>query len=212
VPGAGALVQMGVEPAPERADVVHVTPSWAGAAPFTETVAAATDGSEGAFTALWRWLHPSLARYLQVAAPWEWEDIESEVWYSIARDLRSFAGDERAFRAWALAIARHRMIDAARRRARRVETSPILDLDGATDGDASTPVTTQAELTEALAVLRALPPSQADVLALRVIGGLSVPETAELLGKSEGAVRVLSHRGLRNLAERSNAQARAGTR
>jgi DNA-directed RNA polymerase specialized sigma24 family protein len=50
------------------------------------------------------------------------------------------------------------------------------------------------------------------VLALRVIGGLTVPETAELLGKSEGAVRVLSHRGLRNLAERSNAQARAGTR
>ncbi len=203
---------MAVEPPAARADGVGVTPCWAGAAPFSDTVAAATGGSERAFTALWRWLHPSLARYLQVAAPWEWEDIASEVWYSIARDLRSFSGDERAFRSWALAIARHRLIDAARRRSRRVETSPIVDIDGATADDASTPVTNEVELSEALAVLRSLPPSQADVLALRVIGGLTVAETAELLGKSEGAVRVLSHRGLRQLAQRSDAQAGAGAR
>jgi RNA polymerase sigma-70 factor (ECF subfamily) len=187
-----------------------VTPSWAGAAPFPETVAAASGGDERAFTSLWRWLHPSLARYLQVVAPWEWEDVASEVWYSIARDLGSFTGDERAFRAWALTIARHRVIDAARRRSRRVETLPIIDVDRPIDGDASTTVTHKAELAEAMARIRALPPSQAEVLALRVIGGLSVSATAEALGKSEGAVRVLAHRGLRALAERSVAPSEAG--
>ena len=193
---------------PADRDGVH--PSWAGAAPFTDTVASAARGDERAFASLWRWLHPSLARYLQVVAPWEWEDLSSEVWYSIARDLGTFAGDERAFRAWSLTIARHRVIDSARRRSRRVDTLPIIDVDRADDGDASTRVTHEAELVEAMGVLRALPPSQAEVLALRVIGGLTVAETAEALGKSEGAVRVLAHRGLRHLAERTQAQVEAG--
>jgi RNA polymerase sigma-70 factor (ECF subfamily) len=210
LPAIGALEEVGVEPSAEAADRDWVTPSWAGAAPFPETVAAAGRGDERAFSSLWRWLHPSLARYLQVVAPWEWEDLASEVWYSVARDLRSFTGDERAFRAWAFTIARHRVIDAARRRSRRVDTLPIIDVDRASDGDASTLATHQAELAEALAVLRSLPPAQADVLALRVIGGLTVTETAEALGKSEGAVRVLAHRGLRQLAERSVAGAEAG--
>jgi len=205
-----ALVDVGVELGPVPADRDTVTPSWAGAAPFPETVAAAIQGDEQAFASLWRWMHPSLSRYLQVVAPWDWEDLSSDVWYSIARDLASFSGDERAFRAWALTIARHRVIDAARRRARRVETLPIIDVDRASDGDASTPVTYEVELTEALARIRTLPPSQADVLALRVIGGLTVTETAEALGKSEGAVRVLAHRGLRQLAERSAARTEAG--
>jgi RNA polymerase sigma-70 factor (ECF subfamily) len=195
------LVSVSVESWARAADSKGVTPSWAGAAPFPETVAAAARGDERAFTQLWRWLHPSLTRYLQVVAPWEWEDVASEVWYSVARDLGSFSGDERAFRAWALTIARHRTIDAARRRARRVETVPITDVDRAGDGDASTPVTRHVELAEVMAVLQKLPPSQAEVLALRVVGGLTVAEAAEALGKSEGAVRVLSHRGLRHLAE-----------
>jgi RNA polymerase sigma-70 factor (ECF subfamily) len=205
-----ALVHVGVEPGREPADTDTVTPSWAGAAPFAETVAAATNGDERAFTSVWRWMHPSLARYLQVVAPWEWEDLASEVWYSVARDLGSFSGDERAFRAWTLTIARHRVIDAARRRSRRVETLPIIDVDRAADGDASTPVTTEAELADAMVRIRALPSSQADVVALRVIGGLTVAETAEALGKSEGAVRVLAHRGLRHLAEVSAAPTEAG--
>jgi RNA polymerase sigma-70 factor (ECF subfamily) len=205
------LVHVGVEHGPRPADRQGVTPLWAAAAPFPETVAAAAGGDEQAFSALWRWLHPSLARYLQVVAPWEWEDLESEVWYSIARDLGSFSGDERAFRAWALTIARHRMIDAARRRSRRVDTLPIVDIDRASEGDASTLATYEAELAEALDVLRSLPSSQAEVLALRVIGGLTVSETAEALGKSEGAVRVLAHRGLRQLAERARAHVDAGS-
>ena len=188
-----------------RADSEGVTPSWAGAAPFPETVAAAARGDEDAFASLWRWFHPSLSRYLQVVAPWDWEDVSSEVWYSVARDLRSFSGDERSFRAWVLTIARHRTIDAARRRSRRVEVVPITDVDHPADGDASTTVTRTAELADAMAALRGLPPSQAEVLALRVIGGLTVAETADALGKSEGAVRVLAHRGLRQLAERAAA-------
>jgi RNA polymerase sigma-70 factor, ECF subfamily len=38
------------------------------------------------------------------------------------------------------------------------------------------------------------------VIALRVVGGLSAKDVAEILGKSPGAVRIIAHRGLRRLA------------
>ena len=52
----------------------------------------------------------------------------------------------------------------------------------------------------ALSCIAMLPPSQADVALLRVLGGLSIGEVAKILGKRSGAVRVLQHRALRRLA------------
>ena len=53
----------------------------------------------------------------------------------------------------------------------------------------------------ALARISALPPDQADVVLLRVIGDLSVAAVAEIIHKRPGAVRALQHRALRNLAK-----------
>src|ERR1044071_3419727 len=48
-------------------------------------------------------------------------------------------------------------------------------------------------------VFRSLRADQQEVLALRVLGGLSATQVGEVLGKSEGAVRVAQHRALRSL-------------
>jgi RNA polymerase sigma-70 factor (ECF subfamily) len=52
----------------------------------------------------------------------------------------------------------------------------------------------------AIALVSALPPLQAEVIMLRVVAGLDTEAVAELLGRSPGAVRVATHRGLRRLA------------
>jgi RNA polymerase sigma-70 factor (ECF subfamily) len=57
----------------------------------------------------------------------------------------------------------------------------------------------------ALALVAELPPDQAEVVALRVLGDLEVAEVARIVGKRPGAVRVLAHRGLRRLAKRMQA-------
>jgi RNA polymerase sigma-70 factor, ECF subfamily len=57
----------------------------------------------------------------------------------------------------------------------------------------------------ALALVAELPADQAEVVALRVLGGLEVAEVARILGKRPGVVRVLAHRGLRRLAQRVEA-------
>jgi RNA polymerase sigma factor (sigma-70 family) len=56
------------------------------------------------------------------------------------------------------------------------------------------------EDTQVLATVRQLPPDQREVLVLRMLGGLTAPEVAELLGRTTGEVKALQHRGLANLA------------
>ena len=59
----------------------------------------------------------------------------------------------------------------------------------------------EASASDALSVIGRLPPDQAEVVLLRVVGGLSAEEVGRIVGKNAGAVRVLQHRGLKRLAE-----------
>jgi RNA polymerase sigma-70 factor (ECF subfamily) len=60
----------------------------------------------------------------------------------------------------------------------------------------------------ALAMVATLPAGQAEAIVLRVVAGLEVKQVAELMDKCPNTVRVLTHRGLRRLAERLGDDAR----
>lgn len=173
-------------------------------ASFDGLVAAAIGGDQAAFAVLWRELQPPLLRYLRVVAPTASEDLASETWLEVARGLSRFEGGESGFRAWIFTVARHRMIDWRRREARH----PVMLLapedlpERFEHGDAADLALEAISTREALAVIAELPPDQAEVVALRVVGGLDVAQVAAIVGKRGGAVRVLAHRGLRRLAER----------
>ncbi|MFI5099497.1 MAG: RNA polymerase sigma factor [Actinomycetes bacterium] len=169
----------------------------------------ARSGDEDAFAALYRDLQPRLLRYLQVQAPDRAEDAAADTWLEVARSLGSFTGDESGFRSWVFTIARSRLVDGFRRDARRpvrlVDEEYELELlAGQGDVDESDHVGARVEEEEAtrraIALVRTLPPDQAEVVLQRVVAGLEAAEVAALLGKSVGSVRVLSHRGLRRLA------------
>jgi len=148
---------------------------------------------------LWRWLHPALVRWLGVVAPGGGDDVESEVWISVIRGLDSFDGGEREFRAWIFTVARRRAIDWARRRR---ATQSLDGVELATLTDASEGLWAATSVETAVALLATLKPDQAEVVGLRVLAGFTVTETAVVVGKSEAAVRILCHRGLRALARR----------
>jgi RNA polymerase sigma-70 factor (ECF subfamily) len=57
-------------------------------------------------------------------------------------------------------------------------------------------------VTTARTITELLSPAQAEVVLLRVLAGLEVDQVAEVLNKRPGAVRVLQHKALRNLAGR----------
>jgi RNA polymerase sigma-70 factor (ECF subfamily) len=170
---------------------------------FPELLAAAQGGDEQAFAVLWRHLQPALLRYFQVAAPPAAEDLAADTWLSVIRRLQQFRGDERAFRAWVFTVARHRAIDWRRQATRRPTTLvPVEQLAERSAPDDPVAQVLEGQSTRAaLALVAELPPDQAEVAALRVLGGLEVAEVARMVGKRPGAVRVLAHRGLRRLAK-----------
>jgi RNA polymerase sigma-70 factor (ECF subfamily) len=170
-------------------------------AEFADVLEAAQAGSEAAFSRLWRDGNPPLLRYLRVIAPDGAEDVAAETWLRVVRGLAGFRGDERAWRAWLFTIARRRVIDEARRRSRR----PVVPLDDAGQPppapDAADTALEQMGTRAALALVAGLPALQREVIMLRVVAGLDTETVARLTGRSPGAVRVATHRGLRRLAE-----------
>jgi RNA polymerase sigma-70 factor, ECF subfamily len=168
---------------------------------FADTLAAAQRGDERAFTAIFRAMNSSVVRYLAVLAGNAAEDLAAETWIAALRGFSSFSGDARALRAWLLTIARARWVDSVRVHARRPEVLTDTTPEIAGPDTVHDVVASAMETAEALALIRCLPPDQAEVLTLRVLGELDVGEVAEIMGKTANHVRVLSHRGLRRLAK-----------
>ena len=166
-----------------------------------EWIERARAGDREALGALWRAHQHLLLRYFRGRGSTQPEDLASQVWIDVAASLHRFSGDSDAFRRWLFTIARRRQIDATRRAARRPE-----DLDpgaGAELADASSAREFEdvGALDRALALVRRLPPDMAEAVLLRVVADMAVDEVAQVMGRREGHVRVLVHRGLRKLAE-----------
>ena len=160
-------------------------------------VALARAGDEAALTMLWREIHPPLLRYLRGRIGDGAEDVAAQAWLDAARQIDEFEGGDLDFRRWMFTIARHRSIDELRRRGRRPEdptAAPPFEPAGRDDA-----VEQLDDLASALSLVRRLPPDQGDAVLLRVVGNLDVAEVAAVMGRSQGSVRVLVHRGLRRL-------------
>jgi RNA polymerase sigma-70 factor (ECF subfamily) len=179
---------------------------------LAEVLAAAVRGEAAAFAVLWRAHQPPLLRYLRVIVGESAEDVASETWLQAARDLRGFTGSPTGFRVWLFTIARNRAIDE-RRRARRRPVEPRdlaeRDLPGSWP-DVADEVIERSDVDWALRVIATLPKDQAEAVMLRVVAGLDVAQTAQVLGKRPGAVRVAAMRGLRRLAQHDEVRGRRG--
>ncbi|HUC26166.1 MAG TPA: RNA polymerase sigma factor [Streptosporangiaceae bacterium] len=170
---------------------------------FAAVLAAAQDGSESAFSQLWRDTNPALLRYLRVIAPAAAEDIAADTWVKTLRNLSGFRGDEQAWRAWVFTTSRRLVIDERRRKTRK-PAIPLSDVPLTAlpfSADASDEALERISTKAAMAMLAELPPLQAEVILLRVVAGLETEAVAQLVGRSPGAVRVAAHRGLRRLAQ-----------
>ena len=165
-------------------------------------VARAQEGDDGAFAVAYRIVQPGLLGYLRGLVGDEAEDVASDAWLEIARDLGRFRGDGAGFRGWTATIARHRALDHLRRQ--RVRPRPatleqdVLELPGphSTHEQALESLSTEY----ALGLVRGLPRDQAEAVLLRVVVGLDGPAAARVLGKRPGAVRTAAYRGLKRLA------------
>jgi RNA polymerase sigma-70 factor (ECF subfamily) len=157
-------------------------------------------GDHGALGELYDRFRDRVARFAtgRLGDPEKAEDVTSETFEGVLRGLPGYRpGTD--FEAWLFTIAHRRVADHFRRRARRRE----VDLDeargAATAAGPEDAVLAAERRAEVALAFRRLRPEQQEVLALRVLGGLSAAQVAEVVGKSEGAVRVAQHRALLDL-------------
>jgi RNA polymerase sigma-70 factor, ECF subfamily len=130
------------------------------------------------------------------------EDLTSETFFRALRSMNSFRWQGKDFGAWLMTIARNLCTDHFKAGRTRLEqtTEDMSALDDTTEGPESAVL---ASLTNELLMkaLAEIPDEQRDCLIMRFLQGLSIAETAAVLGRSDGAVKQLQLRGVRNLAK-----------
>lgn len=167
---------------------------------------AAQEGHAWALRVLYDDLAPRVQAYLRRRGALEPEDLTSEVFLAVLPRLDTISGGVGGLRTLLFSVAHARLVDELRRRARSAPTHVF-------DPQQDSPAVASAE-DEALqhlgtervrALLADLPADQRDVLLLRVVGDLTVDQTAEVMGRSPGAVKQLQRRGLLTLRGRVEA-------
>src|SRR3954462_5855492 len=129
------------------------------------------------------------------------EDIVQDI--LLAVHLKRHTWDANApFAPWLFAIARNKLIDALRRRGRRV----FVNIDNFAEVIPSEAPEETVPAREVAAHLEALPARQRDVLRSIAVDSASIKATAAKLSMTEGAVRVALHRGLASLTARLRKQ------
>jgi RNA polymerase sigma factor (sigma-70 family) len=163
---------------------------------FDGLLIAARAGRPSAWDQIYRWLAPPVAGYLRLRGAHDVEDLTSEVFLAVFRNIATFDGDETNFRSWVFVIAHRRLQDERRSRLRRPPPDPIEVAPELTGGDVEHDALGELARERVIVVCGKLAPDQADVLLLRILGDLTVDQVAAALDKTSGAVKQLQRRAL----------------
>jgi len=164
----------------------------------------ARKGDVDAFGLLYDHYHTAVYRFLfyRTRSATLAEDLTSETFFRALRSMTGFRWQGKDFGAWLMTIARNLATDHFKAGRTRLEmaTEDMGQHDDATEGPESAVL---ASLTNEvlLKALAKLPDEQRDCVVMRFLQGLSIAETAAVLGRSDGAVKQLQLRGVRNLAK-----------
>ena len=162
-----------------------------------ETLQKARELDSGAVSELVKIIYPEIFRYFFYHTPSreDAEDLTGEVMLRMVKGLKRQKGD---FRAWIFRISRNLLTDYYRKRG-KVKTIPLDEVgEGEWKREGKEDNFRPEEWNRFLARLS---PEQREVVILRFFEGYSLKEVAEIMGKGEGAVKLLQFRALKNLRE-----------
>jgi RNA polymerase sigma-70 factor (ECF subfamily) len=166
------------------------------------TVDRAREGDQQALADIYDWYMPRVYRYAvaRLGNTVEAEDLTEEVFLKMLGAINGFRWRDVPFSAWLFRIAHNAIATHFRRAAQRGgPTSEIPEdlIDGRHDVAAA--IEEQITLEEVREAAQLLPDAQREVIALRFAVGLSIADTARVLGKREGNIKALQHKSVAKL-------------
>ncbi len=122
----------------------------------------------------------------------EAEDMTQQVFLNVLKSISSYKWQGMPFTSWLYRIAHNQIVDHLRKKSKR-PTVPLDESIAAFDGDPEKIAVRKVEIEELALAARKLTPAQQEVVSLRFASELSIAEVAEVMGKSEGAIKALQH-------------------
>ena len=168
-----------------------------------ELVKRAKGGEAEAFGSLYDYYLPKIYRFvlLKVSHREEAEDLTHQTFLKALHNINQYDFRGHSFGSWLYRIARNAVIDRHRK------SNPVFSLDDLTL-DIPARDRSPEELTESriesealLEAIRELKEIEQEVLLMRFVEELSTKEVARIVKKTEGAVKLIQHRALKNLAK-----------
>ena len=132
------------------------------------------------------------------------EDLTADTFLRALKRIGSFTWQGRDLGAWLVTIARNLVADHFKSGRYRLEvtTGDVLDAereDRGPEGSPESAVVDHITNVELLKAVKQLNPEQQECIVLRFLQGFSVAETAQAMGKNEGAIKALQYRAVRAL-------------
>lgn len=170
--------------------------------PYESLIERAKAGQGSAVTALYENHVAMVHGYFRACGVRDADDLTSEVFVGMLRNIGHFHGDRNDFRRWLMTIAHRRMLDSWRRQ----RSSPVSYVDPLSLVSASGATTVEMHILsidrDLIGAFRSLTDSQREVLALRFIADLSIDDVAAIIDRPVTAVKSLQHRGLESVKRR----------
>ena len=200
--GAGAGLTRTGPPSPGDGPRRHLERDADEQARIAALVELAQGGDKEAFAQLYDVYVDTVFRYVivRVANRALAEDLTSETFLRAMRRIDTFTWQGKDIAAWFVTIARNLIADHVKSAKFRFEvaTADMRDADERVDAP-DTEVLTRLRDERLISAIRDLGSDQAECITLRFLQGLSLADTATVLGKSEGAVKQLQLRATRAL-------------
>ncbi len=165
------------------------------------TIERAKAGEPQALGAVYDWYLPRVYRYVlsRVGNVTEAEDLTEDVFLRMLGAIGDYKKTGVPFSAWLFRIARNHLISHYRKNGVRKGQEVLDERMADSRQDPAAIVETQMMIGEVAEAVQNLPEAQRDVIALRFAGGLSIAETAQVLGKRQGNVKTLQHKAVLKL-------------
>ncbi len=159
----------------------------------------AREGDAAALSQLYSLYFPRVYRYIlaRTGNTYDAEDLAEEVFMRVLEAIERFQWREAPFSAWLFRIAHNAVISQRRKESARGRTAPLSEELAVKSAGPEELVENRLALGEIMRASERLPEAQRQVIALR----FSVAETAQMMGKGEGNVKVIQHKAIAKLRE-----------
>lgn len=166
------------------------------------TVDRAREGDQQALADIYDWYMPRVYRYAvaRLGNTVDAEDLTEEVFLKMLGAINGFRWRDVPFSAWLFRIAHNAIASHFRKAAQRGGPTAAIPED-MIDGrhDVAGAIEERITMEEVREAAQLLPDAQREVIALRFAVGLSIADTARVLGKREGNIKALQHKAVAKL-------------